>query len=141
MEPRLNRIHFTFCDRFAFAFGAQFVLPQFIKTCLQDGSLAHRSLDVCCTVMTKWIHVEMWKVFLATLPSDKIIMGNTVFFFSFFFIAHVRSQTLFTLVLPRLYPGTPDGTSPGPCWGFISRSHVIKSLSKVFEKGDDRNCL
>lgn len=35
--------------------------------------------------LTKWIHVEMWKVFLATLPSDKIIMGNTVFFFFVFF--------------------------------------------------------
>lgn len=34
--------------------------------------------------LTKWIHVEMWKVFLATLPSDKIIMGNTVCLFVFF---------------------------------------------------------
>lgn len=58
-----------------------------------------------------------------------------------FFIAYVRSQTLFTLVLPLLYSGAPDGLSPEPWWEFISRSHVIKSLSKVFENGDDRNCL
>lgn len=81
----------------------------------------------------------MWMVFLVAIPFN-IIMQMEVFLF-FLFIMYVRSQTLFTLLLPLLCSGAPDGSSPEPRWEFISRSHVIKSLSKVFESGDDRNCL
>lgn len=51
--------------------------------------------------LTKWIHVEMWKVFLATLPSDKIIMGNAflfLFFFFFFNRACQKTDAVYTRV-------------------------------------------
>lgn len=48
--------------------------------------------------LTKWIHVEMWKVFLATLPSDKIIMGNTVCLFCFFYRACQKPDAVYTHV-------------------------------------------
>lgn len=70
-------------------------------------------------------HVD---VFLVAI-SLNIIMQDP------FFLSHVKSQMLFTLVCPLLNSGAPDASSPEPWWEFISRSQVIKSLSKVFEMG------
>lgn len=83
----------------------------------------------------------MWMFFLVAIPFNIIMQKAVIFVCFFLFIMYVRSQTLFTLLLPLLCSGAPDGSSPEPRWEFISRSHVIKSLSKVFESGDDRNCL